>query len=98
MKIVFSIQILLIFVLATGITFAFKKAFVPSHKYTVTLTESQWGSRMQFISHALVIMRTSETTGKEIAATQDSLIQFQQEISSQVYAQIQADTLVKSKK
>ena len=85
-------------VLATLITMGFRKAFIPDHKYTVTLTEKEWESWLQSIQNGAVGLRTSTLPGNQIAAIQDSLISIQQTIQRQVGPQIAADTLVKPKK
>jgi hypothetical protein len=70
---------------------------IPGKRYPMALTEQQWNSRIIFLQHGIVLMRTSSSTGTEIAAAQDSLVQFMQEIQQQVGPEILADS-TKTKK
>lgn len=91
-------QYSLVLILAAVITFGFKQVDIPDHKYSMTLTQTEWNSVFQVLNSSKEVMRKSSYPGTLIAELTDSLTSIQNRIQSQIGQQIAADTLSKPKK
>lgn len=69
----------------------------PERKYKVSLTAAEWTSRLQTLSAALQIMRTSTLPANTVSQWSDSIAAFQLEINKQVVAEMNADSTSKNK-
>jgi hypothetical protein len=70
----------------------------PDHKYSLSLTKTEWNSIFQILNNSKEIMRKSSYPGNVIAELTDSLTSIQNKIQLQGGPQISADTVAKSKK
>src|ERR1700748_2255591 len=82
-----AVGILVVATVGTMVLSSFRK--IPEKTYSLSLTQQEWGNRLQWLQNAAVMLRTSSAPGNQIAATQDSLIQFEQDIQRQIGTQIQ---------
>lgn len=85
-------------VIISLVTMGFRKTFVPGHKYVLTQTEENWNMILGAVDSARTLLLNSDIPAKQAVSIASKLGELEQAMQVQIGQQIQADTVVKTKK